>query len=206
MIDEAHALGVIGATGRGTAELFGLEGRIDVTVGTLSKVPGGIGGYVAGSRELIDYLRYYARTFFFSTSLPAPVVAGLIEAFRILETDASLHAALWRNITYLREGLRSLGFDLGNTESAILPVIVREEERLKAFLRDLMSAGIFANFVGFPAVPRRRSRLRLGLMAQHTRDDLDYVLEQFALLGRKHGIIQAGSAGGPTPGAPDPVM
>ncbi|MFH1143257.1 MAG: aminotransferase class I/II-fold pyridoxal phosphate-dependent enzyme [Candidatus Eisenbacteria bacterium] len=192
MIDEAHATGVIGPTGRGTAELFGLAGEIDVTVGTLSKVPGGIGGYVTGSRELIDYLRYYARTFFFSTSLPAPVVAGLIEVFRILSTDLSLHAALWENIRYLKAGLSALGFDLGNSASAILPVIVRDEGRLKAMLRDLLEAGIFANFVAYPAVPRRRCRLRLGVMAQHTRADLDYVIETFGRIGRVHGVIDGG--------------
>jgi len=190
MIDEAHATGVIGPTGRGTAELFGLEGRIDVTVGTLSKVPGGIGGYVVGSRELVDYLRYYARTYFFSTSLPAPVVAGLIEVFRILSTDTSLHAALWANIRHLKEGLGALGFDLGNTASAIIPVIVRDEEVLKAFLRDLIDAGIFANFVAYPAVPKRRCRLRLGVMAQHTPRDLDFVVETFARLGKQHGLIE----------------
>jgi 8-amino-7-oxononanoate synthase len=190
MIDEAHATGVIGPTGRGTAELFGLEGRIDVTVGTLSKTPGGIGGYVVGSREMIDYLRYYARTFFFSTSLPAPVVAGLLEVFRILSADLSLHAALWENIHYLKAGLAALGYDLGNSAAAILPVIVRDEERLKALLRDLMDAGIFVNFVAYPAVPKRRCRLRLGVMAQHTRADLDYVLATFATLGRRHGIIE----------------
>ncbi len=189
MIDEAHATGVIGPTGRGTAELHGLEGEIDVTVGTLSKVPGGIGGYVTGSREMVDYLRYYARTYFFSTALPAPIVAGLIEVFRILSTDLSLHAALWRNIRHLKEGLAALGYDTGRSASAIVPVIVREAEPLKALLRDLMAAGIFANFVAYPAVPRRRSRLRLGVMAQHTREDLDYVLEVFSRSGRKHGII-----------------
>lgn len=189
MIDEAHAVGVIGPTGRGTAELFDLVGEIDVTVGTLSKTPGGIGGYVVGSHELVDYLRYYARTFFFSTSLPAPVVAGLIEVFRILSTDLSLHDALWDNIRYLKAGLTELGFDLGKSGSAILPVIVRDEERLKAMLRDLMDMGIFVNFVAYPAVPKRRCRLRLGVMAQHTRADLDFVLETFAMLGRRHGII-----------------
>lgn len=189
MIDEAHATGVIGPTGRGTAEQFGLEGRIDVTMGTLSKVPGGIGGYAAGSRELIDYLRYYARTFFFSTSLPTPVVAGLIEVFRILATDLSLHEALWTNIRRLRDGLAEFGFDLGNTASAIVPVIVRDEDVCKALLRDLMDAGIFANFVAYPAVPKRRCRLRLGVTAQLTPGDLDFVLEAFGRLGRRHGII-----------------
>ncbi len=189
MIDEAHATGVLGPTGRGTAELYGLEGQIDVTVGTLSKVPGAIGGYVAGSHELVDYLRYYARTFFFSTAIPTPVIAGLLEVFRILSTDTSLHAALWENIRHLKEGLELLGFDLGNAGAAILPVIVRDEEVCKALLRDLMEAGIFANFVAYPAVPKRRCRLRLGVLAQHTREDLDFVLETFARLGKRHGII-----------------
>jgi len=189
MIDEAHATGVLGPTGRGTAELFGVEGQIDVTVGTLSKVPGAIGGYVAGSHELVDYLRYYARTFFFSTAIPTPVIAGLLEVFRILSTDTSLHTALWDNIRYLKEGLELLGFDLGNAGAAIIPVIVRDEEVCKALLRDLMEAGIFANFVAYPAVPKRRCRLRLGVLAQHTREDLDFVLETFARLGKRHGII-----------------
>jgi len=189
MIDEAHATGVIGPSGRGTAELYGLGGRIDVTVGTLSKAPGGIGGYVTGSREMIDYLRYYARPYFFSTSIPAPVVAGLIEVFRILSTDDSLRTALWHNITRVKEGLSQMGYNLGDTASAIIPVIVRDENRLKALLRDLTKSGIFANYVAFPAVPRRRCRLRLGMMAQHTEADLDYVLETFASLGKTHGLL-----------------
>jgi glycine C-acetyltransferase len=189
MVDEAHALGVVGASGRGTAELFGLEGRVDITVGTLSKVPGGIGGYAAGSRELIDYLRYYARTYFFSTSIPAPVIAGLLEVFDILENDDGLRAALWANIRYLVEGLRALGFDTGATASAIVPVIVRDEARTKALLRDLWEEGVFANFVAYPAVARRRARLRLSVQAGHTRRDLDRVLEVLARRGRARGAI-----------------
>ena len=110
MIDEAHALGVIGKEGRGTAEHFSLQGKIDVTVGTLSKAPGAAGGYVTGSRELCDYLRYYGRSYFFSTSLPTPVVAGLLEVFDILETDRSLTQNLWRNIKFLKQGFRQSGF------------------------------------------------------------------------------------------------
>jgi len=190
MIDEAHALGVIGPSGRGTAEEFGLEGRVDITVGTLSKVPGGIGGYAVGSKELIEYLRYYGRTYFFSTSIPTPVVAGLIKVFEILAQDPSLHRALWENINYMKQNLAALGFNLGQSRSAIIPVIVEQDETLKALLRDLFREGIFVNYVAYPAVPRRRSRLRIGMMAQHTREDLDRALEIFARLGRVHGIIE----------------
>lgn len=189
MIDEAHATGVIGETGRGTAEVFGLEGRIDLSLGTLSKVPGAIGGYVAGTREVVDYLRYYASTYFFSTSLPAPVVAGLVEVFRILEEDLTLHRALWANIRRVKEGLEGMGFDLGRSESAILPVIVRDETVLKRLLRELWSDGIFVNYVAYPAVPKRRCRLRMGITAQHTTADLNRLLETLERLGRRLGII-----------------
>jgi glycine C-acetyltransferase len=189
MIDEAHALGVVGPTGRGTAEHFGLHGQIDLTIGTLSKVPGGIGGYAVASKEVIDYLRYFARPYFFSTSIPAPVIAGLIEVFDILEHDAPLREALWRNIRYLVEHLRALGFDTGNSQSAIIPVIVRDDDKLKAMLRDLLDEGIFVNYVGYPAVPKRKPRLRIGAMAQHSREDLDWALSVFERLGPAHGII-----------------
>jgi len=131
MIDEAHALGVVGPTGRGTAEIYGLEGQIDVTVGTLSKAPGGIGGYATGSKELIDYLRYYARTYFFSTSIPAPVIAGLIEVFAILESEPQRNRRLWANIRYMTGRLTEMGFDLGKTVSAIIPIMVNDEDKLK---------------------------------------------------------------------------
>lgn len=189
MIDEAHALGVIGPTGRGTAEQFGLEGAIDITVGTLSKVPGAIGGYAVGSKAVIDYMRFYARTYFFSTSIPTPVVAGLLKVFEILSDDLSLHTALWKNITYLKTGIEELGYDSGDSASAIVPVIVRDEEKVKALLRDLFTEGIFTNYVAFPAVPKRRARLRLGVMAQHTREDLDRTLTALARLGKRHGIL-----------------
>ena len=189
MIDEAHALGVVGHTGRGTAEVFGLEGRVDLTAGTLSKLPGGIGGYVAASKTVVDYLRFYSRPYFFSTSIPAPVVAGLLEVFDILENDRSYHESLWRNIRYMVEHLRALGFDLGNTASAIVPIMVGEEETLKRFAVDLHKRGVVMSYVAYPAVPKRRARMRMSLMAQHTLEDLDTVLETLAELGKKHGVI-----------------
>ena len=190
MIDEAHALGVVGPTGRGTAELYGLTGQIDVTVGTLSKAPGGIGGYATGSKELIDYLRYYARTYFFSTSIPAPVIAGLLEVFSILESEPQHNRQLWENIRYVTGKLTEMGFDLGKTASAIIPIMVNDEDKLKRMLVDLHNAGVFMNYVAFPAVPKRKCRLRMSIMAQHTREDLDCVSEVLDKLGKKYGLIE----------------
>ena len=190
MIDEAHALGVVGPTGRGTAERYALDGQIDVTIGTLSKAPGGIGGYAVGSKELIDYLRFYARTYFFSTSIPAPVIAGLIEVFRILDTELDRFERLWANIRHTTGQLAEKGFDLGKTESAIVPIMIRDEAKLQGILADLHEAGIFMNYVAFPAVPKRKCRLRMSMMAQHTREDLDYVIDVLVRLGGKYGIIE----------------
>ncbi|MBN2452083.1 MAG: aminotransferase class I/II-fold pyridoxal phosphate-dependent enzyme [Lentisphaeria bacterium] len=189
MIDEAHALGIIGATGRGTAEYRGCPGRVDITYGTLSKAPGAVGGYCAGSAALVRYLRYYARTHFFSTSLPPPVVAGLIEVFQLLAADAAGRKELWENVHYLHRGLAALGFDTGAGESGIIPILVGDEDRLAAFHNDLRRAGVFTNLVTYPAVRRKECRLRLCVMNSLTRADLDEALEHFARLGRQHGII-----------------
>lgn len=189
MIDEAHALGIVGPTGRGTAEHFGRGGRVDITCGTLSKTPGAVGGYCAGSRALVQYLRYYARTYFFSTSLPAPVVAGLIEVFRKLIEDRAGREALWRNIRYLVGRLKAMGFDTGRTESAIVPIMVGDEVRLARFHNELRVRGVFTNMVTFPAVRRKECRLRVSVMSTLTREDMDRALAVFGELGRKHGII-----------------
>ncbi|MBI5725729.1 MAG: aminotransferase class I/II-fold pyridoxal phosphate-dependent enzyme [Planctomycetes bacterium] len=190
MLDDSHALGVIGPNGRGTADQYGLEGQIDVTLGTLSKCLGGIGGVIAGSAELIDYLRFYARSYFFSGSVPTPMVAGALAMLDILENSGQLREDLWRNIRYMKEKLDETGFDTGSTRSAIIPVVVGDEDKLKSFLKDLLNAGIFMNYVAFPAVPKSRCRLRMSMMAGHSRKDLDYVLDKMAEFGKKHGIIR----------------
>lgn len=187
VVDEAHAIGVVGPTGRGAAEAHGLQGRIDVTVGSLSKAPGGIGGYAAGSQELVDYLRYYSGPHLFSTSLPPPVAAGLIAAFEIMTTDSSLHARLWSNIRRLSDGLQTLGFRTERAQSAIVPIVIGDEARLKDVMQDLWAEGIFVNGVTFPAVPRNRARLRLTMTSELTPADIDSVLEALARVGRKHG-------------------
>jgi len=189
MVDDAHGIGVVGPTGRGTPEEYGCLDTIDVLYGTLSKAPGAIGGYCAGSRELVAYLRYYARTYFFSTALPAPVVAGLLEVFRMLMEDPSIHARLWENIRYLRDGLRRLAFNTGNSASAIIPVIVGDEARLARFHNRLRHNGVFTNIVSYPAVRRKECRLRVNVMRTLTRDIMDRALTIFADVGRECGVI-----------------
>lgn len=189
MIDEAHAVGVIGPTGRGTAEHFGCSDKIDMICGTLSKTPGAVGGYCAGSAALVRYLRYYARTFFFSTALPAPITAGLIEVFKLMEADEAGREQLWRNVDYMLNGLRSLGFNTGETRSAIIPVIVGDEKKLGAFQNDLRQRGVFTNVVTYPAVRRKECRLRVSIINTLTQTDMDQALGLFAELGRKYSII-----------------
>jgi glycine C-acetyltransferase len=147
MVDDAHGVGVVGPTGRGSAEACGCMDGIDINLGTLSKTPGAIGGYCAGSAKLIRYLRYYTRTYFFSTSLPPPVVAGLIEVFELLKKDAAGRDQLWHNVRYMLNGLKSLGFDTGATESAIIPIIIGDEDILGRFNNDLRMNGVYTNVV-----------------------------------------------------------
>ncbi len=190
MIDEAHSLGIVGPTGRGTAEHFGLQGKIDITLGTLSKTPGALGGYVAGCKSLVEYLRFYARSYFFSTSLPVPVVAGLIEIFKILESDDSFRVKLWENINYMHKGLLDMGYDICGSETAIIPIVIGDEFKMAAMATELHQRGIFLNFVTFPAVPKKRCRLRISLMSQHSRKDLDDALNALQDVGKKYKIIK----------------
>lgn len=189
MIDEAHALGVTGRTGRGTAEKYGCNGKVDIIYGTLSKAPAAIGGYCAGSKELVRYLRYYARTYFFSTSLPVPVVAGLIEVFKLLMDDNAGRSKLWENIRYMVKNLKALGFDTGDTDSAIIPIMVGDEEVLGRFHNELRRQGVFTNLVSYPAVRRKECRLRVSVMNSLSKAEMDQALSVFAEAGRKYGVI-----------------
>ncbi len=189
MLDDAHALGVIGPNGRGTAELCGVEGQVDITMGTLSKCLGGIGGCVAGCADLIDYLKFFGRSYFFSASVPAPIVAGALTVLDIIEQEPEHRESLWRCTRYMVESLKAMGYDITNTQSAIIPVVIGDENSLQAMLGELLEAGIFMNFVSFPAVPKTRCRLRMSMMAGHQQSDLDYVLETMRKLGKKYGVI-----------------
>ncbi len=189
MIDEAHALGVVGPTGRGTAEKFNCMGKVDIIFGTMSKAPGAIGGYCTGTASLIRYLRYYARPYFFSTSSPAPIVAGVIEVFKLLMQDAAGRDRLWNNIRYMLTDLKRLGFDTGDTESAIIPIMIGDEGKLANLHNDLRHQGVFTNLVTYPAVRRKECRLRVSIMNSLTREEMDRALGIFAELGRKYGVI-----------------
>ncbi|MDA8233945.1 MAG: aminotransferase class I/II-fold pyridoxal phosphate-dependent enzyme [Clostridia bacterium] len=189
MIDEAHATGVLGKNGRGTPEHFGVEGEIDLVAGTLSKGLGVVGGFVAGKREVIQYLRFYGPGYVFSTSMTPGDAGALIKALEILEKDANLRAQLWRNINYMQKELTNLGFNINGSETAIIPVIIGDDTLTRLMTYELHKMDIFVNPVTYPAVSRKRSRLRLSLMATHTMEDLDQTLSALELLGKKYGVI-----------------
>lgn len=189
MVDDAHASGVFGAQGRGTVDHFGCHGRVDIQVGTLSKAVGVLGGYVAGTRDFIDFLHHRARPFLFSTSHPPAVTAACIAALDVLETEPQWMQQLWDNTRFLKEGLTALGFNTGRSESPITPVIVGEASVAMQFSDKLFAQGVFAQGIGFPTVPKGQARLRTMPAATHTREDLQYALEMFGKVGRELGVV-----------------
>jgi len=189
MFDEAHATGVIGPQGRGTEEHYGCEGAIDILMGTLSKAPGTVGGYISGSEDLVTHLRFFARTAMFSTSLPAALCAGATEAFRIMANDPEPRERLWENVRAMADGLSSIGFSIPNPQSPILPVHVGDGNRLVSVSRDLYSRGIRCAAVSFPAVPMGAEILRITVNARHTRVDIERCVEALAETGQKHGLL-----------------
>ena len=190
MVDDAHGLGVVGKTGRGTGELFGLTDKIDLNVGMLSKAVGAVGGYCAASKEIIQYLKLYARTYFFSTALPAPIVGGLIEIFKLLKEDKAGRNQLWENINYLRNALKSAGFNIGNPEAGIIPIIVGDEEILFKFYEDLRHSGVYTNIVTYPATRRKECRLRLCAMKDLNKEQMDKAVKIITDKGKQYGIIK----------------
>lgn len=188
MVDDAHASGVLGRDGRGTVDHYGLHGRVHIQVGTLSKAFAGLGGYVAGSRALIDYLMYRARPLLFSTSHPPSVAASCLAAVRLVQRNPDLIAGLWENTRFFREGLKRLGFDTGHSETPITPVMVGDEARAMQLSDRLFEEGVFALGIAFPTVPRGRARVRTIVTAGHTREHLERALEAFARAGRALGV------------------
>jgi glycine C-acetyltransferase len=189
MVDDAHASGVFGKNGRGTIDHFGVHGRVDIQVGTLSKAVAALGGYVAGSRALIDFLHQRARPFLFSTSHPPSVAATCIGAIDILENEPQLIEQLWDNTRFFKTGLQHLGFDTGMSESPITPVIAGEAGRAMKLSDRLFEEGVFAQGIGFPTVARDKARVRTIVTATHTRDELQFALDTFAKVGRELGLI-----------------
>lgn len=189
MVDDAHASGVFGKNGSGTIDHFGCHGRVDIQVGTLSKAIGVLGGYVAGSKNLIEFLYHRARPFLFSTSHPPAVTAACLAALDVLETEPQWIEKLWDNTRFFKSGLEKLGFNTGMSESPITPVIVGEAATAARMSDSLFERGVFAQSIGFPTVARDKARLRTIVAATHTREDLQYALDTFAAVGRELGVI-----------------
>jgi len=189
MVDDAHASGVFGRNGSGTVDHFKCHGRVDIQVGTLSKAVGVLGGYVAGSRTLIEFLYHRARPFLFSTSHPPAVTAACLAALDILETEPQWIEKLWDNTRFFKAGLERLGFNTGMSESPITPVIVGEAATAAKMSDTLFDQGVFAQSLGFPTVARDKARLRTIVSATHTKEDLQYALDTFGTVGRELGVI-----------------
>ena len=190
MVDDAHSSGVLGRNGRGTVDHFGLHGRVQVQVGTLSKAIGVLGGYVCGSRDLIEFLYHRARPFLFSTSHPPAVAAACLAAFDVLEEEPERIDALWDNTRYFKKGLTDAGFNTGISETPITPVIVGEAAKAHELSRELFAEGVLATGIGFPTVAKGKARVRTIVTATHTKAELDRALEAFRKVGKKLGLFR----------------
>jgi glycine C-acetyltransferase len=194
MVDDAHASGVLGRNGRGSIDHFNAHGKVDIQVGTLSKAIGSLGGYVCGSRDLIDYLYHRARPFLFSTSHPPSVAATCIAAFDILESEPERIERLWSNTRYFKDQLAQAGFDIGGhstpaSETPITPIILGDGRATMDFSRALFDAGVMATGIAFPTVPEGKARIRTIMTSEHTRPQIDQALETFVSVAKKSGIL-----------------
>ena len=189
MVDDAHGSGVMGANGRGTAYHFGVHQKIDIQLGTLSKAVGVVGGYIAGSSALVDFLKQRARPFLFSTGCPPAVAAACIKGIELMRDEPQLSERLWSNTKYWQEGLRKLGFDTGVTQTPITPVMIGDEAKTQEAQRLLRDEGILALAIVFPTVGRGKARLRTMPTAAHTLTDFDEALAAFERVGKKLGLI-----------------
>jgi glycine C-acetyltransferase len=189
MVDDAHASGVFGRHGRGTVDHFKMHGRVDIQVGTLSKAVGALGGYVAGNRNLIEFLYHRARPFLFSTSHPPAVAAACIAAIDVLMEEPQIIDRLWENTRFFKRGLERLGFNTGISESPITPVIAGESAKAMKLSDRLFEEGVFAQGIAFPTVARDKARVRTIVTATHTQEDLQFALDKFEKVGRELGLI-----------------
>jgi glycine C-acetyltransferase len=190
MVDDAHATGVLGEGGRGTAEYCNLTGRIDIQMGTMGKALGGFGAYIAGSRDLINYLINRCRTFLYTTALPPAIAAMALAALEVVEGEPQRRTRLWENTAYFKEGLERLGFNTGMSETPICPILVGDNALTMEADRRLMARGIFAQGIRPPTIPPQGSRLRAALMATHTKKDLTCALDAFQTVGEELGLIK----------------
>ncbi len=190
MVDDAHGIGVLGATGRGTAEHFGVEEEVDLIMGTFSKSMASVGGFISGDATVIDYIKHRARTMIFSAAPPPASVAAALATLDIMDDEPERRARLWENTRFFREGLKSLGLDTGNSETPVVPIVVGEDAVALQMVQRLHEEGVFVNCVISPATPPGRALIRTSLMATHTREQLARALEAIERVGREVGLIQ----------------
>ena len=189
MVDDAHGEGVLGTGGRGIVDHFGLHGRVDIEIGTLSKAFGVVGGLVAGKRSIIDWLKQRGRPFLFSSAMTVPNVGACIEAVKILSESDELVSRLWRNAEFLKHSMQTLGFDTGQSTTPIIPIMLGEATLAQQFSKRLFDEGVFAMAIGYPTVPRGAARIRIMNTAAHSTDDLEQALAVFEKVGRELAII-----------------
>jgi 8-amino-7-oxononanoate synthase len=189
MVDDAHAVGVLGEGGRGTAEHFALEDQVDLIMGTYSKSLAAIGGFVAGSKEVISFIKHIGRSMIFSASLPPSLVASVSTALDIIEEQPRLRTQLWKNTRKMLKGYKMLGYDTGTSETPIIPIIIKDSMKVYEMCKLLFENGVFVNAVVSPAVPPGRELLRTSYMATHTEEQLDKVLAAFEKVGKQLGLI-----------------
>ena len=190
MVDDAHGEGVLGKGGRGIVDHFGLHGKIDIEIGTMSKAFGVMGGIVAGNKVIIEWLRQRGRPFLFSSAMTAPDAAACLAAVDVLEESTALVDKLWANAKYFKAEMKKLGFDTGVSETPITPVMLGEAPLAQQFSRELFEEGVFAMALGFPTVPKGKARIRVMISAAHDNDDLGKGLDAFAKVGKKLGVIK----------------
>ena len=189
MVDDAHGEGVLGKNGRGVVDYFNLHGKVDLEIGTMSKAFGVVGGYVAGRKIIIDWLRQRARPFLFSSAMTIPDVAGCLAAVKILNKSDKQVVKLWENTRYFKKGLAKLGFDIGKSQTPIVPVMLGEAKLAQEFSRLIFEEGIFAMAIGYPTVSVDKARIRVMMSASHSRKELDICLDAFSKIGEKLGVI-----------------
>lgn len=189
MVDDAHASGVLGKGGRGTAEYFNIKDGIDITMGTFSKAFASLGAFIAGSKVLIDYLKNKARPFIYSTSLPPPVLAASLAAIEIVEKEPEMRERLWENVRKIKSGLKALGFDTMSSQTQIIPIFIGDQDLTMKMSELLLEEGILAIGIRPPTVPKGTSRIRLSVMATHTDEHIGRVLEAFKKAGKNLGLI-----------------
>lgn len=188
MVDDAHAVGALGQGGRGTASHFGVEKDVDLLFGTFSKSLASIGGFIAGPEPVVEWIKHFARSGLFTASMAPSAAVAAMTALEVLIDEPELVDKLNANAKLLRDGLRDAGFDIGNTETPIVPIVVGEEVKMVTLWKDLLAAGVYTNAVVFPAVPRGAGILRTSCMATHSPDQIKRGVEVLAELGRRHGI------------------